>query len=245
MARTKIAEYAKGAVEDDVGVPLSPAGTEAGEYERAWLPLISTMRVGVALHDALQEVIDEHKREKRSDELPAVEPLDRLAEIKVRLEALSERYSGIIGRFLVWKEQLREDLRRAQAHLAGIPVLSAVDGVAAAFSRGFNHVARVPTKPHLDLNSVASLSARAQYLTTVKELAQTAEAFPGDVGRAIQNLAEVMARHVAQLEEARFKGNLDNTSAYRVRPPKHPLCGPLAQAPKAAVPASDYEWLAR
>jgi hypothetical protein len=243
MARTKIAEYAKGAVEDDM--PLSPAGTEAGEYERAWLPLISTMRVGLTLHEALQEVIEEHKREKRSDELPAVEPLDRLAQIKVRLEALSERYSGIIGRFLVWKEQLREDLRRVQAHLAGTPVLSAIDGVADAFSRGFNHLASVPTKAPLDLNSVASLSARARYLTAVQELALTAERFPGDVGRAIQNLAEVMERHARQLEDAKFKGNVDNTSAYRIYPPKHPLCGPVAQPPKAAVAASDYDWLGR
>jgi hypothetical protein len=240
MARTKIAN---GAVEEVDDIPLSPAGTEAGEYERAWLPLISTMRSGLALHDALQEVIDAHKREKRSDELPAVEPLDRLAQIKVRLEVLSERYSGIIGRFLVWKEQLREDLRRVQAHMGGIPVLSAVDGVAEAFNRGFKQLANVPTKPPLDLNSVASLSARARYLETVKELAQTAERFPLDVGRAIQNLAEVMLRHARQLEEAKFKGNLDNTSAYRVYPPRHPLVGAPVPAPRAVRQPDPYAFL--
>jgi hypothetical protein len=203
------------------------------------------MRSGLALHDALQEVIDAHKREKRSDELPAVEPLDRLTQVKVRLEALSERYSGIIGRFLVWKEQLREDLRRVQAHLAGVPVLSAVDGVAEAFSRGFKQLASVPTKPHLELNSVASLSARARYLTAIEELAQAAERFPLDVGRAIQNLAEVMARHAAQLEDAKIKGNLDNTSAYRVRPPRFPEMGAPAPAPRAVREPSPYEFLIR
>src|SRR5687768_5202971 len=129
MARTKIAEFAKRAVEeeDDVGVPLSPAGTEAGKYERRWFRLISTMRVGLTLHEELVEIVEAHRKAKQSDELPATNPLARIAQIKARVEALAERYSGIIGRFLVWREELREHLRANQAHLSGIPVLSAVD----------------------------------------------------------------------------------------------------------------------
>jgi hypothetical protein len=244
MPRTKIAEHANRAVEkveDDI--PLSPEGTEAGEYERAWLPLISTMRVGLTLHEALSEVIDEHKREKRSDELPATDPLARIGQIQARIEALSMRYSGILGRFLMWKEQLREDLRRVQAHLSGVPVLSAVDEAAGAFARAYKQLARLPVEPMFDADSPASLEARLRYLTAVKELAQTAEGFPGAIGRAIQALHETMTRFAHEWEDAKVRPGRDNTSAFRPRPPRFPIMGAPAPAPRPVRQPESYAFL--
>jgi hypothetical protein len=245
MARTKIAEFAKRAVEedDDIGVPLSPEGTEAGDYERAWLPLIQTMRVGLTLHEALREVIEEHKRERRSDELPAVDPIERIAQIKARVEALSARYSGIIGRFLVWREELRGHLHAVQAHLAGVPVLSAVDEAAGAFARAYKQLARLPGEPMFDPDSPSSLEARLRYLTAVKELAQTAEGFPGAIGRSIQALHETMRRFAHEWEDAKIRPGRDNTSAFRPRPPQFPIMGAPAPAPRPVRQPNAYAWL--
>jgi hypothetical protein len=249
MARTKIAEFAKRAVEevdeDDIGVPLSPAGTEAGEYERAWLPLIQTMRVGLTLHEELRDVIDLHRNEKRTEELPATDPLARITQIKSHVDALSTRYTDVLGRFLVWKEELRGHLRTVQAHLAGVPVLSAVDETAGAFARAYKQIARLPVEPIFDADSPASLEARLRYLTAVKELAQTAEAFPGAVGRSIQALHETMTRFAREWEDAKMRPGRDNTSAFRSRPPRFTEMGAPAPAPRPVREPSHYEFLVR
>lgn len=249
MARTKIAEFAKRAVEevdeDDIGVPLSPAGTEAGEYERAWLPLIQTMRVGLTLHEELRDVIDLHRNEKRTEELPATDPLARITQIKSHVDALSTRYTDVLGRFLVWKEELRGHLRTVQAHLAGVPVLSAVDEAAGAFARAYKQIAWLPVEPIFDADSPASLEARLKYLSDIRELVGRAERFPADVGRAIQNLSEVMTRFAHEWEDAKVRPGRDNTSAFRPRPPRFPIMGAPSAAPRPAPQPAPYEWLTR
>jgi hypothetical protein len=63
------------------------------------------------------------------------------------------------------------------------------------------------------------------------------------VGNAIAALDETFKVFAREMDEARFKGQKSNTSAFRYAAPRHPLVGPPAAPQKVAQPTSDYAWL--
>jgi hypothetical protein len=213
-------------------------------YETRWRALIDCMVEGLPLHEELQGLLDAHQRERPRVDEPASKPEDRIAQIRAKVEALVNRYGDVLRKTTVWFAHLQEHLQICQAHLDNLPLAASISGVHDAMSRALRD--RMPEKPKVkDLEDPDSLEARARYIRTVRDVIEQSEGYPRLVANAIAALHETFKTFAREMDEARFKGQRSNCSAFRYQIPQHPLVGYVGAAPKAATPVSDYEWLGR
>jgi hypothetical protein len=223
----------------DVEVP-----SEVAMYEARWSALIECMIEGLTLQQELRDALDLHKLEQPPVEERASKPEERVAQIKAKVDALMARYGGTVQKITVWFATLQGHLKTCQAHLDNVPLAAAINGVHEAVSRATRD--RMPPKPALkNLEDPEALEARAKYLRAVQDVVAQSEGYPALVGNAIAALDETFQVFAREMDEARFKGQKSNTSAFRYSVPRHPLVGPPPKVAKAAAPVSDYEWLTR
>jgi hypothetical protein len=86
----------------DVAVP-----SEIAVYEDRWNALIACMVEGLPLHDTLRQALDAHKDEAPRVEERASDPVERVAQIKAKVEVLVARYGDILTRITV---KLRQNI---------------------------------------------------------------------------------------------------------------------------------------
>jgi hypothetical protein len=217
--------------------------TEIEVYNSRWRALVDCMIEGLPLHEELQALLEAHRHERPRAEVRADKPEDRLAQLRSKVEALVNRYGDVLRKITVWFAHLQEHLQICQAHLDNLPLAASISGVHDSISRALRD--RMPAKPKVSLDDADSLLLRAKYLREVEEVVATSEGYPRLVANSIVALHETFKVFAREMEEAKFKGQRSNCSAFRYQIPQHPLVGYVGAAPKAATPVSDYEWLGR
>jgi hypothetical protein len=214
---------------------------EVEQYEARWTALIEVMGEGLLLQEEFSNALDLHKLERPKAEERASKPEDRLAQLRGKTDVLVARYGNILGRIATWHARLQEHLHLCQANLDNLPLTAAVNGIFQAVSRASRD--RLPVKPKLSLEDPSQLEARARYLRALDAVVVESERHPALVANALIFLDQTLKTFRSELEEARFRGQASNCSAFQARPPRHPLLGIVAEPQKAAQPRSDYSWL--
>jgi hypothetical protein len=171
MPRTKVGEFAKGAVEV-VAKDIVPEGKDritadsrqAQEHYEKWDALIAHVKLVHKLSAKLRKRLEDHANVHPEAEPPPADHRERLAHVRAQAEALQARYGSLIQEITEWANGLQQfDF----ANAGGVPIFSAVRDLNEAMSRALR--VGPPPEPPLDINNYASVQARLSYLHTLEE----------------------------------------------------------------------------